>query len=254
MQCLKFLLPVLIPALTQTKLLNFELCIILIFFYYLRDFHINVSWWSSTGIWMKTSLLKSPGLFPVFWPFSIMLYFGWSPLVLLFPSPLVLLPILLWLYQEHHLKIVSIYNLDRFPCKVQVLLFLFTPFHFYPVVNPDSIVNNFASSIFRCWLLLGLVVWPRLGDPSVLQNFRGICASYSPGQILGGVYTVRSYGQISISCISPSGPPCLPIYSFCAHLVLSFKMWLIVSSLSPHNRQYDSSYYYQWFKTIQLYV
>ena len=29
---------------------------------------------------MTTSLLKSPGLFSVFWPFSIMLSFGWSPL------------------------------------------------------------------------------------------------------------------------------------------------------------------------------
>ena len=32
---------------------------------------------------VTSSLLKSPGLFSVFWPISIMLYFGWSPLVLL---------------------------------------------------------------------------------------------------------------------------------------------------------------------------
>ena len=33
-----------------------------------------------TGVWVTTSRLKSPGLFSVFWPFSIMLLFGWSPL------------------------------------------------------------------------------------------------------------------------------------------------------------------------------
>ena len=33
-----------------------------------------------TGDWVIASPLKSPGLFSVFWPFSIKLLFGWSPL------------------------------------------------------------------------------------------------------------------------------------------------------------------------------
>ena len=43
------------------------------YYYYLliRVFHISVSLWSFTGDWVTTSLLKSPGLFSVFWPFSI---------------------------------------------------------------------------------------------------------------------------------------------------------------------------------------
>ena len=51
-------------------------------YYYLliRGFHISISWWSFTGDWVTASLLKSPGLFLVFWSFSIMLLFGWSPL------------------------------------------------------------------------------------------------------------------------------------------------------------------------------
>ena len=36
-------------------------------------FHINFSWCSFTGVWVTASLLKSPGLFSVFWLFSIML-------------------------------------------------------------------------------------------------------------------------------------------------------------------------------------
>ena len=51
-----------------------------------------------TGDWVTASLLKSPGLFSVFWPFSIVLLFGWSPLVRtsksssLFSNPLVTAP------------------------------------------------------------------------------------------------------------------------------------------------------------------
>ena len=46
--------------------------IIIIIIYSLRVFHISVSWWSFTEIWMTATLLKSPGLFSVFWPISIM--------------------------------------------------------------------------------------------------------------------------------------------------------------------------------------
>ena len=38
----------------------------------LRVFHTSNSWWFLTGIWATTSLLKSPGIFSVFWPISNM--------------------------------------------------------------------------------------------------------------------------------------------------------------------------------------
>ena len=62
-----------------------------LYYYYtlIRAFHISVSRWFFTGIWVTASLLKSLELFLVFWPFSIMLSFGWSPLVRQLPSPLV---------------------------------------------------------------------------------------------------------------------------------------------------------------------
>ena len=68
-----------------------------LYYYYLlliRVFHLSVSWWSFTGDWVTASLLKSPGLFSVFWPFSIMLLFGWSQLgrqLLNPPGPLIVL-------------------------------------------------------------------------------------------------------------------------------------------------------------------
>ena len=36
----------------------------------IRVFHISLRWWSFTGDWMTASLLKSPGLFSVFWLFN----------------------------------------------------------------------------------------------------------------------------------------------------------------------------------------
>ena len=66
---------------------------------------------------------------------------------------------------------------------------------------------NSVNSLF-CWLLLGLVVWPRLDDPFVSENARTVCAYHSPGQILGCVYTICSDGQIQISCTIPCGSPC----------------------------------------------
>ena len=58
-------------------------------YYYLliRDFHISINWWFFIGVWVTASFLKSPGLFLVFWPFSIMLLFGWSPLIRQLPNP-----------------------------------------------------------------------------------------------------------------------------------------------------------------------
>ena len=71
----------------------FPLLLLLLLF--IRVFHISVSWWSFTGVWVRTSLLMSPGLFSVFWPFSIMLLFAWSPLgrqLPNLPGPLVTVP------------------------------------------------------------------------------------------------------------------------------------------------------------------
>ena len=60
------------------------------YYYYLllgSFFHISLSWWSFTGVWVISSLHKSPGLFSVFWPFSIILLFKSSSLVCQLSSP-----------------------------------------------------------------------------------------------------------------------------------------------------------------------
>ena len=63
------------------------------YYFLVRVFHISVSWWFFTGIWLTASLLKSPGLLSVFWQFSIILSFGRSSLVRQLQNPLVHLKI-----------------------------------------------------------------------------------------------------------------------------------------------------------------
>ena len=52
------------------------LLLLLIIFTPFWVFHSRVSRWFLAGVWVTTSLLKSPGLFSVFWLFSVMLSFG----------------------------------------------------------------------------------------------------------------------------------------------------------------------------------
>ena len=61
-----------------------------------------------------------------------------------------------------------------------------------------------------CLLIICLVFWPGLGYWFLYQSPIGFYVCHSLGQILGCAYTICSYSQISISCISPSGSFCPP--------------------------------------------
>ena len=76
--------------------------------------------------------------------------------------------------------------------KVEVLISLFTFFQYYSEVSLDSNVDNFPDFLFFDWLLWGLVVGPRLGDPFVYQNPIGVCVCH----FLGCAYTICWHGQI----------------------------------------------------------
>ena len=73
----------------------------------IRAFHTSISWWSFTGDWVTESFHKSPGLFSVFWPSSIMRLFGWSPLGRQFPNHPGLSIILRLPCQKHHSQLVQ---------------------------------------------------------------------------------------------------------------------------------------------------
>ena len=67
---------------------------IIIIIYSFWVFHISVSWWFFTGVWVTASLFKSPGLVSGFWPFLAILSLGQLLLVRQLPSAPGLLIIL----------------------------------------------------------------------------------------------------------------------------------------------------------------
>ena len=81
--------------------------LLIIIFYSFGGFHTTTSWWSFTGVWETASLLKSSGLYSVFWPILIILLWRWSPLVLLLPNLPVSLPILWGLFWVLKFQLVS---------------------------------------------------------------------------------------------------------------------------------------------------
>ena len=51
-----------------------NIIIIIIIIYSIGFFQLSISWWFFTRVWVAASLLKSPGLFLVFWPISVKQY------------------------------------------------------------------------------------------------------------------------------------------------------------------------------------
>ena len=108
---------------------------------------------------MRASLLMSPGLCSVFWPFSIMLLFGWSPLgrqLPNFPGPLInslvtvpKAPITIGI-----IVTFMFHSFFQFSSKFEVLITLFTFFQFYSVISRDSKVDNFADFLSFFFLLI----------------------------------------------------------------------------------------------------
>ena len=74
------------------------LSLLLLLYRYLVDF---------TGVWVTLSVLKSPGLFSIFWPISIILLFGWSRFVLRFQTLPPPFPNLRGQFKVHQIQMVS---------------------------------------------------------------------------------------------------------------------------------------------------
>ena len=80
------------------------------------------------------------------------------------------------------------HNFFQFPSKVEVLILLFTFFHFYSVVSSDSEVDNFACSFFVDYyyyyyyyefFMLALVDSLLLGrEKSVVSTYLTICVQH----------------------------------------------------------------------------
>ena len=100
-------------------------------------------------------------------------------------------------------------SLFNSPARSRYLTFFSHSFSFI-LWSAGTAKSTILQFVFFCWLLLGLVFWSRLGDPCVCQSPTGVYVCYFLGQVMGCAYTICLYGQISISCTSPSESPCRP--------------------------------------------
>ena len=58
--------------------------------------------------------------------------------------------------------------------------FFFLPSFYFTQWSVETAKSTIRQVLFFCWLLQGLVVCPRFGDPFVSQNPRGFCTFRSP--------------------------------------------------------------------------
>ena len=101
----------------------------------------------------------------------------------------------------------------------------FSFFQFYSMVSRDSKVHNFASFLFFFfwWLLYGLVVWPRLGNPFVCQSPSGVCISFYWTDAGLCIYHLFVWSNLNFllnsQWITLPTQSYLVLYSFCANLL-----------------------------------
>ena len=116
--------------------------------------------------------------------------------------------------------------------------------------------RQFCKFSTFCWLLLGQVFWPRLGDLLFVKVPLECICIFLDSCCVVHISFVRmvklNFLHISQWIILPT-QSCLVLYSFCANLLYSLIMWLMVSSLSLHSLHFNFvvsylfSLWYDWF-------
>ena len=104
------------------------------------------------------------------------------------------------------------------------------------MVSWDSKVDNFAKSPFFGYYYKVRSSGRDWGDPCVCQSLIGVYACHFLWQVC--IYHLFVWSNLHFLHISQWNTlptlSCLLLYSFCANLLYSLIMWVIVSSLSPH--------------------
>ena len=77
-----------------------------------------------------------------------------------------------------------------------------------------------------CWLLYGLVSWPKLGDPFVCQSPIGVYVCHFLGQILGCAYTIQMCANVKLYVCTHLN--CFNYY--CLTLTIEFNNYLFSHS------------------------
>ena len=125
-----------------------------------------------------------------------------------------------------------------------IATFIFHSFfnsQFYSVVSRDSKVDNFADFLLFFLLIIiksGLQAEIRW-SVCISKSHRSFCGSFSRTGTGLYIYNLLIWSNLNFLHISQwitlPTQSCLALYSFCANLLHSLIMWLMVSSLSPHS-------------------
>ena len=100
--------------------------------------------------------------------------------------------------------------------------------------------QQFCNFSVLCWLLSGMVFWPRLDDPFVCQSLIEVYVCHILGSDAGlcmyHLFVWSNFNFLYISqWITLPTQSRLVLYSFRTNLLHSLIMWLMVSSLSPQS-------------------
>ena len=152
-----------------------------------------------------------------------------NPLVTVLKAPITIGTIVTFMF----------HSFFQFSSKVEILILLFTFFRFYSMVSRDSKVDNFANSLFLLLIIIRsdllVEIWWSLCMP---KSHKSLWMSFSrtgAGLCIYHLFVWSNLNFLHISkWITLPTQSCLALYSFCANLMHSLIMWLIVSSLSPH--------------------
>ena len=127
---------------------------------HLRVFHTSVSWRFLSGVRVTASLLKSLGVFSVFWLIFEMLSSRWSPLVLSFLKLQVPSTTLWGLFQVHQLLLIS----PSSSCSIVVFFFwssckvyIFISFFSFLVICFCGLTGR-QNSLFRRFFFFSLTI------------------------------------------------------------------------------------------------
>ena len=127
----------------------------------------------------------------------------------------------------------------QFSSKVEVLIRLFNFFQFYSVVSRDSKVDNFAGFFLLLVIIRSGLLDEIMWSDCMSKSYRSLCVSFSRTGAGLCIYHLLTWSNLNLLHISQwitlPTQLCLALYSFCANLLHSLIMWLMVSSLSPHS-------------------
>ena len=207
-----------------------------------RVFHISISWWFFTGL----SDSKSPQVLRTL--LSILAVLGnaviWivstpplnSQSSMPFNNPLFIVP-------KAPITIGTtvtfmFHSFFQFSSKVEVLILLFTFFQFYSGIEKSTIFQIlfffFLLIIIRSGLL-AMIRWSVYMSKSH-WSFSMSFSRTGAGLCIYHLFVWSNWNFLHIfQWITLLTQSCLALYSFCANLLHSLIMWLIVSSLSPHS-------------------